>query len=296
VQIVQLGFLPEPWRTVAFIAIAFVVAWLISLASKRLAEWLVGRYEKKHVDPEGSSTGVIVGLKRRETLVSLVQTSVRYVAYVLAMLLTVAQLAGVHGSSAIAGASLLVLLLGFALQRFLIDILSGLFMQFEGWFAIGDSVVIEPSGLGGIVEETSLRSTKLRSVGGDVIHVNNSSISAIRVLPRGVREVSIELVVRDEKEGRRLFEDAARVMPVGPTQFVRAPWIDTVEQLDNEVVLLRARAAVAPGREWLAEGFLTDVLRERDAGGLILHGPVVMAVDELARLRYARATSGGERG
>ena len=49
-------------------------------------------------------------------------------------------------------------------------------MQFEGWFAIGDSVVIEPSGLTGIVEETSLRSTKLRSVGGDVIYVNNSQI------------------------------------------------------------------------------------------------------------------------
>ena len=62
------------------------------------------------------------------------------------------------------------------------------------------------------------------------------------------------------------------------------------------MVLLRARAAVAPGREWLAEGFLTDVLRERAGEGLIVHGPVVIAVDELARLRYARATSGAERG
>ena len=186
------------------------------------------------------------------------QTSVRYVAYVLATLFAVAQLAGVHGNGAIAGASLLVLLLGFALQRFLIDILSGIFMQFEGWFAIGDSVVIEPSGLAGIVEETSLRSTKLRSLAGDVIYVNNSQISAVRVLPRGVREVSIELVVRDENEGRRLFDDAARVMPVGPTQFVRAPWIESVERLDEELVLLRARAAVAPGREWLADGFLAE--------------------------------------
>ncbi len=188
-----------------------------------------------------------------------------------------------------------MLVLGFALQRFLIDILSGVFMQFEDWFAIGDSVVIEPSGLGGIVEETSLRSTKLRTVGGDVIYVNNSVISSVRVLPRGVREVSIELVVRDEEEGRRVFEDAARVMPIGATQFVRAPWIESVERLDEDMVLLRARAAVAPGREWLADGFLTDVLRERAPEGLIVHGPVVIAVDELARLRYARATSGADR-
>jgi small conductance mechanosensitive channel len=295
VHFVQLGFLPEPWRTIAVIAILFVLAWIVSLTSKRVAYWLVGRYEKKRVDPGGSTTGVIDGLKRRETLVSLTQTSVRYLAYVVATLFAIAQLAGVNGRSAIAGASLLVLVLGFALQRFLIDILSGLFMQFENWFAIGDSVVIEPSGLGGIVEETSLRSTKLRSIGGDVIHVNNSAISAIRVLPRGVRELSIELVVRDEKEGRRVFEEAARVMPIGATQFVRAPRIDTVERLDDELVLLRARAAVALGREWLAEGFLTDVLRERAGAGLIVHGPVVIAVDELARLRYARATSGTDR-
>jgi moderate conductance mechanosensitive channel len=296
VRIAQLHFLPDPWRMIAFVAVAFVLAWVVSRTSKHLAERLVGRYERKHLDPGGASTGVIVALKRHETTVALVQTSVRYVAYVLASLFAIAQVAGVRGSSAIAGASLLVLLLGFALQRFLIDILSGLFMQFEGWFAIGDSVIVEPHGLAGIVEETSLRSTKLRSLGGDVIYVNNSQIAAVRVLPRGVREVSIELVVRDEAEGRRLFEEAARIMPVGPTQFVRAPWIDTVERLDDSMVLLRARAAVAPGREWLADGFLANVLRESAATGLIVHGPVVMEIDELARRRYARATSGTERG
>ncbi len=295
-RIVQLHFIAEPWRIVAYVAIAFVLAWILSRVSQRLAETLVGRYERKHVDPGGATTGVIVGLKRRETLVSLVQTSVRYVAYVLATLFAITQVAGVGGSGAIAGASLLVLLLGFALQRFLIDILSGVFMQFEGWFAIGDSVVIEPSGLTGIVELTSLRSTKLRTVGGDVIYVNNSQVQSVRVLPRGVREVSIELVVRDEAEGRRLVENAARVMPIGPTQFIRAPWIESYEQLDDELVLIRARAAVAPGREWLADGFLANVLRERASEGLIVHGPVIIEIDDLAQRRFARATSGAERG
>ena len=242
-RIVQLDFVPEPWRIAALVAIAFVLAWIVSRASKRLAESLVGRYERKHVDPGGATTGVIVGLKRRETLVALVQTSVRYVAYVLATLFAIAQLAGVRGSGAIAGASLLVLLLGFALQRFLIDILSGVFMQFEGWFAIGDSVVIEPSGLTGIVEETSLRSTKLRSVGGDVIYVNNSQISAVRVLPRGVREVSIELVVRDEAGGPAPGRER-RARDAGRPDAVRARALDRVVRAARR----RARAAARPGR------------------------------------------------
>jgi hypothetical protein len=296
VRIVELHFLDQPWRRAAFVAAAFVLAWVVSRLSKRFAERVVRRYEATNIDPAGASTGVIVSLKRHETIVSLVQTSVRYVAYLIATFFAIAQLAGVRGSGAIAGASLLVLLLGFALQRFLIDILSGIFMQFEGWFAIGDSVVIEPAGLAGIIEETSLRSTKLRSLAGDVIYVNNSQIQAVRVLPRGVRQVSIELVVRDEAEGRRLFEDAARVMPVGPTQFVRVPWIEAVERLDDGLVLVRARAAVAPGREWLAQGFLANVLRERAAEGLIVHGPVVIEVDDLASRRYARATAGSDLG
>jgi small conductance mechanosensitive channel len=295
VRNVHLHFLPEPWQVVAVVAAGFVVAWVVSRASQRLAERFVLHYERKHLPPDGASTGVIAGIKRRETLIALVQTSVRYAAFVIATLFAIAQVAGVRGSSAVAGASLLVLLLGFALQRFLIDILSGVFMQFEGWFAIGDSVVIEPAGLTGIVEETSLRSTKLRSVAGDAIYVNNSQITAMRVLPRGLREVSIELVVSDEAEGRQLIENAARIMPTGPTQFVRAPWIESCERLDDELVLLRARAAVAPGREWLAQGFLTDVLRERAGEGLIVHGPVVMDVDDLARRRFARATSAAAR-
>jgi moderate conductance mechanosensitive channel len=297
VRIVELNFLAEPWRRAAYVAIAFVLAWVVSRSSSRMAERFVRRYEARNVDPAGASTGVIVSLKRHETIVSLVQTSVRYAAYGLATLFGVLQLAGVRGNNgAIAGASLVVLLLGFALQRFLIDILSGVFMQFEGWFAIGDSVVIEPAGLAGIVEETSLRSTKLRSLAGDVIYVNNSQVQSVRVLPRGVRQMSIELVVRDEGEGRRLFEDAARVMPVGPTQFVRMPLIESVERLDEDLVLLRGRALVAPGREWLAQGFLASVLRERAAEGLIVHGPVVIEIDDLASRRYARATSAAERG
>ena len=71
-----------------------MLAWVVSRLSKRLAERMVGRYEAKNVDPDGASTEVIVSLKRHETIVSLVQTTVRYVAYVLATLFAIAQLVG----------------------------------------------------------------------------------------------------------------------------------------------------------------------------------------------------------
>jgi hypothetical protein len=54
---------------------------------------------------------------------------------------------------------------------------------------------------------------------------------------------------------------------------------------------MRARATIAPGREWLAQDFLPDVLKERAGPDLIVHGPVILDYDELARLRFARTTS-----
>ena len=37
-RIVELHFLAEPWRRAAFVAIAFVLAWIASRLSQRLAE------------------------------------------------------------------------------------------------------------------------------------------------------------------------------------------------------------------------------------------------------------------
>jgi hypothetical protein len=287
---IELHFIHEPWRVALYAVLAFVAAWVISRISKQLAEWIVRRHQKRHVADEAPTTEVMIALKRRETLVSLVQTSVRYAAYGLAIVFALIQVAGLGSNGALAGASLVVVLMGFVLQRFLIDILTGFFMQFEGWFSIGDSIIIEPFGLAGIVEEISLRATKLRALSGELLYVHNSQVGAARVLPRGLREVTIELFVRDEAKGRALFEQAARVMPIGPTEFVRPPWIEGVQRLDADLIHIRARATLAPGREWLAEGFLADVLRQRAEPDLIVHGPIVMDHDELARTRFARTT------
>src|SRR5919206_132489 len=91
----------------------------------------------------------------------------------------------------------LVLIVGLAVQRVLWDIIAGLLMFFENWFEVGDLVSIEPWGLQGVVEEVSLRSVKLRSVAGEVIHVQNSQVLAARLIPHARRELEVELFVSD---------------------------------------------------------------------------------------------------
>ena len=276
------------WQTVGVVVGAFVVAWVVSRASGRVAERIVRRGEARHqASGDQLDTAMLTSLKRRETAISLIRTSVRYAAYLIALVVALGALSLGARIGPVAGASLIVLLIGFAAQRFLTDILAGFFMFFEGWYSVGDNVTIEPLGVRGIVDEVGLRSTRLRTVGGEIVRVHNSQILATRVQPRGAREIEIEFFVTDEQAGRALVEEVARIVPSGPTRFVRPPWVEEVEQLDSELVRIRARATVAHGREWLAETFLPDLIKERGEG-FVVHGPVVWHVDEIATRRFAR--------
>jgi len=285
--------LSSNWRTVAIIVAAFVGAWLVSRASGILAEWVARWYDRRQLAGEvgPADSAILLRIKRRETLTSLVRTSVRYAAYGVALAISFVQLSGWSKATAIAGVSVVVVLIGFAGQRFLADLIAGFLMFFEDWFAVGDTITIEPWALSGVVEEVSLRSTTLRAVTGETIRINNSQIYGARILPKGVREVEIEVFVTDAEEGRRLVEEVARIVPAGPTRFVRRPAVDEVEQLDDNLVRVLIDATVAHGREWLVEGFLPDLIKERAPEGLVVHGPVVMFVDERATRRFARSVA-----
>ncbi len=279
----------DPWQTLGLIIVVFAVAWLIASWSNRVATWIVRRNERKHLDRDEADTGVFRGLQRRETAVSLIRTTLRYTVFGIALFYALAQIPGAGKVTTVAGASLIVLLIAFSGQRFLTDILAGAFMFFEGWFAVGDNITVEPWSLEGIVEEVGLRSTRLRSVTGEVVRVNNSAIYATRVRPTGAREIALEMYASDEERARALIADLASIVPKGPTQFVIAPWVEETEQLDDGLVRVRVRATVAYGREWLAEQFMPDLLKERAPDDLIKHGPVVMHVDESANRRFARS-------
>lgn len=286
-----------PFGSLVVIAGVFVLAWLLSRLAGRLAAFLVDRSERRtalgvdHVD-----TGVISGLKQRETAISLIQTTITYLVFGIALLLGVMTLTGARRVETVVGASFLAIAVAFSFQRFLTDVIAGLLMFFEGWFRVGDTILVEPLHLEGVVEKVSLRSVEIRSVSGEVIRVSNSEVKAVRVLPRGYRDFEAELYVSDLERAQDLVERVARIVPSGPTHFVRRPAIDEAEDLDDDLHRIRVRAAVAAGRDWLAQDFLPSLICERADDGLVVHGPVVTAVDEQSTRRFARAAwTGGPR-
>lgn len=284
--------LSSPWGRVVVITALFALAFIVSRVSAAVARRVLAWHDRRHAERELEATG-IADLKRRETLVSVIRTGIGYAAFAAAFFLSVAQLTGgVDRLAALAGASFLLIVSGFAAQRILVDIIAGLAMFAERWYSVGDSVVIVAAHeLQGVVEDVSLRRTKLRALNGEVIQVHNSQILAVRVLPHGVKELAIEIFVSKRHEAEELIEDVSKLLPEGPTTFIRRPWIAAVDEMSPVLARIRVHATVAPGREWLAENFFVDLLKERGGEGLIVHGPVTLAVDERAARSFARASA-----
>ena len=278
--------------TALTIILLFSAAWAVSRLSALIARWALVWHDRRHHAPTGDLRAKIIELKRRETNVAVIRTGIAYVAFAAAVVLTAAQLSGGFDRlTTLAGASFVLILVGFSAQRVLVDLIAGFSMFTEKWYSVGDTIAIPTMELQGIVEDVSLRRTKLRSLDGEIVNIHNSQIPAVRVLPSGVKEFDVELVASSREAAELLVQDVARLLPEGPTTFVQRPQLHQVDDLAPGLVRLRMRAAVAPGREWLVNGFYTDLLKERAEKHLIVHGPVVLTVDEGAARSFARASA-----
>jgi moderate conductance mechanosensitive channel len=274
------------------IAALFVGAWLLARASGFVALRVVMWNDRRHAETDLTQAGRMTRLKRRETQVSIIRAGVAYLSFAAALVLSIGQLiGGLDRLTALAGASFLLILVGFAIQRVLTDIIAGLVMFIERWYSVGDTIQIPMHDLQGVVEDVSLRHTRLRTLDGEVIHIHNSQIPSVRVLPSGAKELLLDVFVTDREKGVEMVDSVASILPEGPTTFVRRPRIDRVDELSDSLFRIGARASVAPGREWLLDGFFADLLRESAEPGLIVHGPVTLSVDESAARSYARASA-----
>lgn len=274
------------------VVLLLAAAWAVSRLSALIARKLLAWNDRRHHAPSGDLRAKIIELKRRETTVAVIRTGIAYIAFAAAFVLAAAQVTGGFDRlTAVAGASFVLILVGFSAQRVLVDIIAGFSMFTEKWYSVGDTIAIPTMELQGVVEDVSLRRTKLRSLEGEVINIHNSQIPAVRVLPGGLKEFDVEVVASDRDASEQLVGTLNTLLPQGPTTFVQRPRIHQIDELAPSLVRLRMRAAVAPGREWLVDGFYTDLLKERAVPGLIVHGPVVLTVDEGATRSFARASA-----
>jgi small-conductance mechanosensitive channel len=127
----------------------------------RLIERLVAAVSQRHPDAI-----------RSRTLGSLLTNLLRWVVAFVVLVLVLREL-GIDVQAIVVSAGVIGIVIGFGAQALIRDLLSGIFLLFEGLLALGDEVKVGDHT--GTVESIGLRVTRLRMLDG-----------AVRVVPNGL--------------------------------------------------------------------------------------------------------------
>lgn len=284
----------NPMRSLLILIICIVVAyWLsrfVALFIVKIAQLIAVRSDN------ASSEEKKIQLRRVETYLSVGIALVRaiIVGIVAFYAWRILSESATTSAATIGASAFFIVIAGATIGMILRDITAGATMIIERWFSVGDFVRVEPFlDVGGVVERVTLRSTKLRSINGEVIWMHNQHMQAVKVTPMGLRTIAIDIFVNNERIGKTLIEKAIATMPIGTIKVAKTPKITNAEQWGEHIWLFTVVAQTAPGREWLMEDYFVQSLRELDAKRrgpqTMVRPPIVRFADEAAERSFKRA-------
>lgn len=184
----------------------------------------------------------ILGKKnpRARTIAEMLIGAVRYLA-VIAGIIWGLSILGVNSTAVLAGVGIIGLIIGFGAQSLIEDIITGLFIIFEGKYSIGDVIILDD--FRGTVKEIGVRTTTIEDVGHNLKVVNNSDIRNFQNRSRNSSVASCTVGVSYSTDLKQLEKVMADSLP-GMYQahkdlYLSAPRYLGVEELGDSGVILK---------------------------------------------------------
>ena len=176
-------------------ALTRVAAILITGALLLLAYTVLTRLIERLLVPREEESATSPRLARLRTVSSLMTNLVRWVIGFVVLVVILREL-GVDVQALLVSAGVVGLAFGFGAQSLIRDLITGIFLLFEGLIAVGD--VVEVDGHQGTVEAIGLRVTKLRAVDGSLRVVPNGQLGAFSNLSRGWARAVVDVTLPRE--------------------------------------------------------------------------------------------------
>lgn len=275
------------------IAVILALAWAALLVSRRLIRslrlYLAGQKEN------------VEDVKRVETLA-------RVFRYIASVLITVIAGLAVMGELGIAigpilgAAGVVGVAVGFGAQSLIKDYFTGFFLLLENQVRQGD--VVQVAGIGGLVEEITLRYVRLRDYDGNVHFIPNGNITLVTNRSRGFAQSVMDIGVAYREDVDQCFEvmrQVGREMredPVFGPKILEDLEIAGVDQWADSAVVLRCRFKVMPLEQWaVRREFLRRLKRAFDQNGIEIpypHLTVYAGEDKSGKAPPFRIASAGE--
>jgi small conductance mechanosensitive channel len=256
-------------QTTVRITVIVLLAWLAATLLRRAIRLLRGRIEARIDDREA--------LRRAETLTRTFRHIVTVVISLVAGMMVLSELgvslAPILGAAGIAGVAI-----GFGAQSLVKDFFSGFFILFEDQIRTGD--VVRIASHAGLVEEITLRHTRLRDYEGNVHYVPNGMIDSVVNMSRGFANSVMDIGVAYREnldEVYAVMRETARVMRAdaefGP-RILEDLEIAGVERWDTSSVVVRCRFKVVALEQWsVRREFLRRLKHAFDAAGIEIPYP-----------------------
>lgn len=269
------------------ISIAVIVGRILAAIMRRFTRMLANRADKTQ------DLNQVNRLRRIETLTILGTAMVRMFLVIIAIYVWwVVGHPNQQPTALVSATALTVIVAGATIAPILRDLAYGGVMMAEHWFGVGDHIRLEPfADLQGVVERVTLRSTKIRGLNGEVIWVANQNIQGVRVAPKGVRTIAIDLFVSNLKLAMKLIEETNLRLPSGPLMVVRPLHIMDKTQVAPKLWHIVAIGETAPGREWLLEDYALRIMKEQEEEHkvkVLENDPIARYADSVAERRFAR--------
>lgn len=291
---------PNGYRAILILIISIIFAyWLSHFFAKAIV--FVAQRVAISGDKQ-TNEGKIIFYRQVETYLSIAVAIVRalvvaIVAYVTWRILTPegSEALGGTGAAAIGAGTFFIVFAGATIGLLLRDITAGTVMIVEKWFTIGDFIKVEPfMEVSGVVERMTLRSTKLRSLSGEVVWIHNQQIHGVHVTPRGVRTIAVDVFINNVEEGVAAVDKVVSAMPTGATMLARPLKVTEPEQWGADMWRVTVVGQTAPGREWLMEKFFVNSIIKIDEGAkkserVLALDPIARYADPVADKRFKRA-------
>ena len=249
--------LPTIFMRLLLAGVAIVAGILILKLMRRL----ITKYLRRKKDTRGES------VRQEETVRSLSVSVVNYLMYFLIAMI-VLRIFGIDLTSILAVAGIGSIAIGFGAQTLIKDIISGMFLWFEGNLNVGDVVTL--AGYTGTVESISLRTTALRGTDGRLYSIPNGDVRTVICRSRGQQVAQVNVTIahgQDLYRAKEVIEDECRQL-AERLSLDSVPVVYPAIANDARCVTMRVEYPCDVNRDWPLEREIRlsvyDSLRSED--------------------------------
>ncbi len=241
---------------------------------------------------------------RARTLLPLLRRTVSIVLGLIAVLIVLSEL-GINIAPLLAGAGVVGLAIGFGAQTLVKDVITGIFILTEDTIAVGD--IVDLGGNGGVVEDISIRTIRLRDTEGIVHVIPFSEVTKIKNMTRDYAQALFDLGISYRENVDAVIEVITalaaefRAEPEWNARILDDLEMWGVDKLADSAVVLRFRFKTLPAQQWNVRREFTKRIKARfDELGIEIpfpHQTIYFGADKQGKappLRLARETGGDQ--